>query len=290
MLHHPQLTLQCHRKMHSAPCEMSRGSATTDGRFAFITQNDSSKVYAYEMSTEKWEQLPSTPYANPGLIVCGSVLVAAGGQITNKVFAMNPSRPQWIQKHPPMNIARYSPAVVSTSDDNIIVIGGYIHPRMPTPVVELYKSSTRQWFQLKNLPEPLGELSATITSQNTLHVIGAKSSYSCALRTLQAASYPSPYSQTWKPLPPLPVTHSTAASLCGELLIIGGRQNSSPVDSIYQLVEREWVKIGVMFTGRLQPLVVCPIPHKMVIVGGWEVATGRLIKQTKTTEECIVIQ
>ncbi|CAI7991488.1 hypothetical protein GBAR_LOCUS763, partial [Geodia barretti] len=53
-----ELTVQCHRKK-TAPCEMTRGSATTDGTFAYFTPDDSTSVYQYGCSTEKWEELPS---------------------------------------------------------------------------------------------------------------------------------------------------------------------------------------------------------------------------------------
>ncbi|CAI8044999.1 Reticulocyte-binding protein 2 homolog a [Geodia barretti] len=74
-----KLTVQCHRKK-TAPCRMARGSSTTDGRFAYFTPRDSNSVYQYECSTEKWEELPSCPYHNSGLVIIDRELTAVGGE------------------------------------------------------------------------------------------------------------------------------------------------------------------------------------------------------------------
>ena len=40
--------------------------------------------------------------------------------------------------------------------------------------------------------------------------------------------------------------NSTAANLCGKLVIVGGAQDWSQVNSILQLVDGEWVRVGSM--------------------------------------------
>ena len=81
---------------------------------------------------------------------------------------------------------------------------------------------------------------------------------------------------SWKPLPPLPVTSSTTATLCGQLVLIGGSQDRSPVNSIHQLVDGQWVEIGSMTSGRGWCLVASTSPDKIIIVGG------------DSVEECVV--
>ena len=91
-----------------------------------------------------------------------------------------------------------------------------------------------------------------------------------------------PHPISWSFLPLLPVTWSTAATLCGQLVIIGGLQRRSPVNSIHQLVDGQWVKIGSMSSGRCGCLVVSPSPDKMMIVGGiWNI---------DSVDECVVMQ
>ena len=252
---------------------MYRGSATTDGGFAYFTPAGSTSVYQYEYSTEKWEELPACPCVNSGLVIIDRELTAVGGQdgsyrSTNKLYTLR--QREWVEKYPPMNTARDSPAVVSTSDGkHLIVIGGFGGGGYWTATVELFQVKSRRWHQLTDLPQPLSLPSATICGDQ-LNVIGRDANgYSCSLSSLPSRDQPitSPLTLSWKPLPHLPVEWSTAATLCGQLVLIGGYQGGSPVNSIHQLVGGEWVKIGSMAGGRYYCLVVSPSPDKIIIVG-----------------------
>ena len=281
----PQLTVQC-RSMKRAPCAMERGSATTDGRFAYFTPAGSTSLCQYECSTEKWEEFPACPHENSGLVIIDRELTAVGGRdgsyrSTNKLYTLR--QREWVEKYPPMNAAHSSPAVVSTSDgEHIIVIGG--SGGYWTATVELFQVKSRRWHQLTDLPQPLSLPSATICGDQ-LNVIGIFSNgYSCSLSSLPSRDQPitSPLTLSWKPLPHLPVEWSTAATLCGQLVFIGGYQGGSPVNSIHQLVGGEWVKIGSMAGVRGYCLVVSPSPDKIIIVGGILHTF-----MTDTVEECV---
>ena len=227
---------------------MYKGSAATDGRFVYITPLVSNSLYQYECSTEKWMQLPSCPYRNYGLAIIDSELTTVGGGVgaghcTNKLFTLRQGKWlrqwKWVEVYPPMNTARCYPAVVSTSDgDYRIAIGGYVSDGDRTATVELFQVKSRRWYKLTDLPQPLIRPSATICGDQ-LHVIGHdRNGYSCSLQSLPSNDRPitSPLTLSWKPLPPLPVKDSTAATLCGQLVLIGGSQDWSPVNSIHQLV------------------------------------------------------
>ena len=200
-------------------------------------------------------ELPSCPYKNSGLAIIDSELTTVGGmdgavRRTNKLFTLRQGK--WVEVYPPMKTARSSPAVVSTSDgDYLIAIGGYDSDGAATATVELIMQS-RRWYTLTDLPQPLLRPSATICGDQ-LHVIGDDGNgYSCSLQSLPSNDRPitSPLTLSWKPLPPLPVEDSTAATLCGQLVLIGGRQGRSPLNSIHQLVEGQWVEIGSITSGR----------------------------------------
>ena len=47
-----------------------------------------------------------------------------------------------------------------------------------------------------------------------------------------------------------------------------GQRGLSLVNSIYQLVDEEWIEISSMSRGRSLCLVVTPSPRKMMVVGG----------------------
>ena len=279
-----QLTVQCHRKKN-APCEMPRGSATTDHQFAYFTSFNSNSVYSYVWNTEQWNKLPSSPCRDCALVIIDGTLTTVGGfrsGLTNKLFTLR--QRQWVEGYPPMNTARSFPAVVSTSGgDYIIVIGGYGGGW--TGTVELFQVKTRRWYELTNIPQPLTFPSATICG-NQLHVIGYYNGYTCSIENLPSSDEPItsqslPHLISWTSLPRLPVIFSTAATLYGQLVIIGGLQGLSTVNSIHQLVDGQWVVIDSMSSNRRDCLVVSPSPDRMMIVGGgWP---------EDSIEECIVL-
>ena len=259
---------------------MARGSATTDHQFAYFTPDNSNLVYSYEWNTEQWNELPSCPYHNCALVIIDGTLTTVGGY-TNKLLTLR--QRQWVEGYPPMNTVRSHPAVVSTSGgDYIIVIGGYGGGGGWTGTVELFQVKTRRWYKLTNMPQPLTLPSATICG-NQLHVIGHDNGYSCSIPSSDEpiTSQSIPHLISWTSLPCLPVTYSTAATLYEQLVIIGGIQDGSKVNSIHQLVDGQWMKIGSMSSNREMCLVVSPSPDRMMIVGGWS--------ELDSVEECIVL-
>ena len=270
-----QLTVQCHQKKEEAPWDMRRGSAATDGRFVYIAPAGSTSPYQYECSTEEWMELPSCPYKDSGLAIIDSELTTVGGwdgadRYTNKLFTLRQGK--WVQVYPPMNTEHSDPAVVSTSDgDYLIAIGGDGFATGWTATVELFQVKSRRWYTLTDLPQPLLPLPSATICGDQLHVIGYYGEgYSCSLQSLRSNDRPitSPLTLSWKPLPPLPVHRSTAATLCGQLVLIGGSQGLSPPNSILQLVEGQWVEIGSMTRGRWLCLAVSLSPDRILIVGG----------------------
>ena len=265
---------------------MDRGSATTDGRFAYFTPDDSASAYRYEWRGEKWEELPVCPCCDSGLVIIDGKLTAVGGwdgsRYTNKLLTLRQRK--WVEKYPPMDTARSYPAVVNTSNgEYLYVIGGYVGDGW-TATVEIFQVKSKRWYQLTNLPELLPLPSATICGYQ-LNVIGTDANgYSCSLQAVPSGDLRITSSLTlcWKPLPPLPVRDSTAATLCGKLVLIGGRRGyGPPVNSIHQLVDGQWVEISSMATDKYRCLVVSPSNDKIIIVGGsW----------SNFVDECIVAQ
>ena len=294
----PQLTVRC-RRMKTAPCGMDRGSATTDHQFSYFTPSGSNSVYSYQWSTDKWEELPPCPNKDSGLVIINGQLTAVGGhdescRYTNKLFTFRQS--QWIEEYPPMNTARTNTTVVSSSDgEYIIVIGGYgggDDYSSLTATVELFQVSSRRWHQLKDLPQQLLLRSSATICGNQLHVIGRDcNGYSCSLQALLSSDRPItsqsiPHLISWRSLPRLPVEVSTAATLSGQLVIIGGGECwPRPVQTIHQLFNGQWVEIGSMSCDRSFCLAVSPSPDKMMIVGG----VGSGVTELDIVEECVVV-
>ena len=267
---------------------MSRGSVTSDGDFAYFMPHYSYSVYRYEWSTGKWYELPPCPYRYSALVVIDGTLTTVGGNDgshdTHKLLTLR--KTQWVEELPPMKAARSKGAVVSTSDgEYVCVIGGNRDGGGWTTAVELLHVRSRTWYKLTDLPRLLALPSATICD-NHIHVIGSDGNgFSCSLQDLVPATMSQLGFRTmsWSPLPPLPVTYSTAATLCGQLVIIGGIQDLSASNSIHQLVDGQWVEIGSMSGGRYWCSVASLPPDKMVIVGGW----SRFGVATDSVEECV---
>ena len=285
----PQLTVQCHKKK-TAPRGMGRGSATTDDQFAYFTPWNSNLVYRYQWSKKKWKKLPPSSYGDSGLVIIDGELTAVGGYDgshhthTNKLFSLRQG--QWVEHYTPMKTACSSPTVVSTSDGNYIVRIGGIIGGVWTATVELFHVRSRRWFGLTNLPQDLPFPSTTICG-NEVYVIGENGTgYSCSLQALLSNDQPI-ISQsmsrmiTWTPLPQLPVKKSTAATFCGHLVIVGGKQDVLYVNSIHQLLDGQWVEIGSMSSDREMCLIVSPSPDKMMIVSGYG---GK-----DSVEECVFV-
>ena len=268
--------------MQSAPFKIDKngGSSTTDGQYAYFTPwGGSATVHRYEWNTAKWDQLPPSPYINSGLVIIDGELTAVGGydgsRNINELVTSRGGR--WVKCYPPMNTVRSSPAVVSTSDGNYIFAIGGCGDRNAT-TIELFHTRTRKWYGLVYLPPPLPFPSATICG-NQLYVIGYNDGYSYSLEHLPSSDQPITSQSIscnveWTQLPQLPVTNTTAATLSGQLVLIGGQQANSihclinDAKSIHQLLDGKWEKIGSMSSGREKCLVVNSSPDKMMIVGG----------------------
>ena len=263
---------------------MLRGSATNDDQFVYCALANSTSVYRYELSAGKFEELASCPYGNAGLAIISGELTAVGGMDganrTNKLFTLR--KEEWVTEYPPMNIARSMATVVATPNgDCLFVIGG--SARYLVTSVELFCLKSRKWEILPDLPRSLSYQSATITG-DLLHVVGDDNGYSCYYKPLITSETPVPSHPTlfWKLLPHLPVTDPMAATLCGEVVVIGGREHGLLQSSVYQLLDREWVKIGSMNSCRNKCLVANSSPEKLLIIGG--------MGAQDTLEECSVTE
>ena len=254
----------------------------TDDQFAYFTPVSSNSVYRYQWNTEKWKTLPPSPFLNSGLVVIDGELTAVGGWAgsnftTNKLFTLREGR--WVEHYPPMNTARSDTAVVSISDGNLVfVIGGGSGDNDWTATVEIFDVRSKRWYELTYLPQNLSQPSATVCGSQ-LHVIGLfGDGYSCSLQTLLSSDTDISQSilntLTWEPLPELPVSESTVATLCGQLVTVGGERG------IHQLLDGQWVEIGSTSSVRGRCLIVTPSPDKMMIVGGWG---------GSSVEECVVV-
>lgn len=204
------------------------------------------------------------------LTVVGGVSVSPGSG--NKLYKLQQKR--WVDavEFPPLEVVRSFPAVIS-SDGYILVIGGQDRGQNSS-TVKIYEEKCNKWSDLQELPQALSRPSATLCNDK-LFVIGMDRGFSCSLHNLLSRTQYQPKCDIWKSLPNLPVTDSTAAILHAQLVLIGGispkQGKAYPVDSIYQLLDEGWVKIGTMKHPRVHCLVVQLSSTKLLILGGQKV-------------------
>ena len=225
-------------------------------------------IYQYQPDEDKWQEHSRCPHRDPGLAIIKELLTIIGGQgrsgKTNKLLSWRDGR--WEEVFSPMNTARSEPAVI-THDRYVIAVGGDGETS-----VELFTVSTNTWSTVTSLPQPLLDITATL-SCNILYAMdwhGRTFSISMSHWTKNTSREPPRPHPTWQPLPhDAPFQGSTLTTVCGEVMAVGGWRGGTTGD-VYQLRQREWVRIGCMHTARYWPIVAVlrVSGHSMLVVGG----------------------
>lgn len=229
----------------------------------------------YNVINGKWTELPECPSVNAALVCVDGSLVAVGGEtgavVSNKLFTLCGN--QWVEEYPPMNTPRSQCAVVSVTDSqfksNLVVIGG--RDTQPETFwndsVEFFNISSRCWYKLTSLPQPVLNPSATACGGKLYVISSTGDGYTCSLHDISNTQPPAA-NVAWLSLPRLPVTGATAANLRRQLVVVGGEAGGTAVGSVHQLVGEGWVEIGTTLVPRHECLIVCPSHEKAIVVGG----------------------
>ena len=253
---------------------MVRGGAVVHHNIVYCISYDSYTVYAYQPDEDEWQEHSHCPHRDnrTGLAIIKDLLTVIGGKEeeegrkTNKLLSWRDGR--WEEVFPPMNTARCNHAVLS-EDDYVIAVGGDGETS-----VELFTVSTNTWSTVTSLPQPLTNITATL-SCNILYAMdwdGRTFSISLSHWTKNTSREPPRPHPTWQPLPrDAPFRGSTLTTVCGEVMAVGGARGYTATGDVYQLRQREWVRIGCMHTARWLPIVSVPrVPgHSMLVVGGY---------------------
>ena len=276
---------------------MERGGAVVHHNIVYCISYDSYTVYAYQPDEDEWQEHSHCPHNWTGLAIIKDLLTVIGGleeeeeeeeegRKTNKLLSWRDGR--WEEVFPPMNTARWDHAVLS-EDDYVIAVGGDGETS-----VELFTVSTNTWSTVTSLPQPLSDITATL-SCNILYAMGRNGrtfSISMLHWTKNTSREPPRPHPTWQPLPHrAPVQWSTLTTVCGEVMAVGGRRGYTATGDVYQLRQREWVRIGCMDTARRYPIVaVLRVPgHSMLVVGGYSPSSPSSSPSLLTAVELAVL-
>ena len=287
------------REGEKAPCGMSRYcDAMVRGNVVYCRERTPSEdnIHAYHTTTSNWSLTPQCPvYRGFALAVINGTLTTVGGygvnfRSTNKLFSLTgvggDGEKSWREEFPPMPTKRYQVSTLCNGTA-LIVVGGEKGYGEDLKTVEVLNISSQQWYTATDLPQPLATSSITVCG-DCIYLLGGvdkdsnctQSVYSCLLATLlmsvesrlSRALNRSRSSATWTRVANLPVSHSTAVSLQGQLIAVGGKDsNDKSTTDIrrYDPSTNSWEVISHMATPRSRCLAAVLPDNQLMVVGGW---------------------
>ena len=236
-------------------------------------------VFKYDPDTDNWSCLPRYQYKWFAISIINSHLTLVGGcddswKPTNQLALYKPSSQHWTYSYHPMPTPRYDTTVVMY-DIWLLVAGGCdAGPSRELATVELLNTSTNQWLAASSLPTPCSLLtSATINNLGYI-VTTSKQVYRVSLPDIvsqtvdQSTASKSP--ALWRRLPDTPLELSTAISLSGYLIAVGGyHDNRTRTDiHLYQPESEQWTKVGDLPNARYYCSCVVLPSGELLVAGG----------------------
>ena len=270
---------------------MARGAAVSHGNVVYFNSYNSTAVYCYESQRQLWRQLPDCPSENSALVMADNKLTTIGGidqhgRPTNSLASLTGEGKdsKWVELFPRMPTARYGLAAVCRGR-NVIAAGGksdggrsYSYRIVTT--VEILDTQLRQWSSAASLPHPMHWASITVC-EDLLYLLGGLDQNSDRALSVLTSSITDLLHQqqetanqlrVWRQAADTPYYYSTAVSVGGQLLAIGGRdehsKNTSAV-AAYDPTSDSWQDMGHMATPRWHSLVAVLPSNQLIVAGGW---------------------
>ena len=285
------------------PIKLSEGRATIIADKVYYGGGDAYSdeyiVYCYDLSQDKWTNLPPLPVRWFGLGQVNGKLVTVGGekkanyQKTNEVYTYDERSRKWKQTVPPMPTARWSPGVLSLQ--SILVVAGGNTLSTYTEAVEIFKPDTSQWHRTDPLPTICLSLSL-VSIGSTCYALGGYQGPSLnqalyasvddllgnsvpANKTTHIGNSDIPCASAWKTLPSTPTYQPAAAVLVNNLLAIGGRQTSQggaymKEVYLYSPSTNSWIYISDLPAPRTLTAVVALSSTEILVIGGVSACHG----------------
>ena len=236
-------------------------------------------IQVFNMKTNEWSRLPRYRYVYFAMTVINHHLTLVGGsgvgrEVTNQLAVYEPSSQQWTFPYNPMPTPRYKPAVLMY-DIWLLVAGGCDASYTDLATVELFNTSTNQWLAASSLPTPCDLLTSAIVDNYGYLVTDSKKVFRVSLpdivsQTVNQSTRKSP--TLWCRLPDTPLSYSTAISLRGYLLVVGGsHDNHTRTDiHLYQPESEQWTKVGDLPNAREYCSCVVLPSGELLVAGGSE--------------------
>ena len=290
-----------------APEFMFRGSTAADANMAYFNCNISTKVHSYNSDTREWHRLPDAPYTDFTLVVVHHTLTMVGGMVCGMVggrisvtatdallsLMWDGRNKKWLPNLPTMPTKRYSAAAVCSGRCLIVAGGEDGSNRLAT--VEVLDTNTQQWSIASSLIHPFAMATMSICGER-LYMLGGQddrprfqesrldtcSVLSCSIPELLQScqpQHPTPRhtargnkSTIWRYVTDAPHYQSSCATLCGQLVTVGGTNEANMSTSAINVYTGRtdrwpWEAMEDMPTARSDALVAV-FNGKMMVVGG----------------------
>ena len=187
----------------------------------------------------------------------------------NTVVVYSTSQMSWKQPYPPMNTPRMLPAV-STYLQCLVVAGGRVGSWTDLATVEILdtSSSHSQWLSATGLPVRCSLMSAAIT-HGTLYLLGCTLYKKVLSVSLSALTQTDKSPTEWHTFTDTPLQYSTAITIHGSLLAVGGSHGGQRISGIhiYNQEKNKWNRVGDLPTER-QDCACCLLPSGEILVAG----------------------
>ena len=264
---------------------MVRGAAASHGNMAYFNPWNSTALYCYESQQQQWRRLPDCPSKNSALVIAEGRLTTVGGgeygRPTNSLASLTgeDKDSKWVELFPRMPTARYYLAAVCRGR-NVIAAGGSDGGNRSVSAVEILDTELRQWSSAASLPHPMYRASITVC-EDLLYLLGGvdqndhrtlsvlTSSITDLLHQQQeTANQPA----VWRRAADAPYYGSTAVSVGGQLLAIGGHDEHYKKTSAivgYDPTSDSWQDMGHMATPRYRTLVAVLPSNQLIAAGGY---------------------
>ena len=203
-----------------------------------------------------------------------------GSCTNNTILTFNEG--EWTERFPRMSTKRMAPAALCIGH-SLVVAGGCSEDL--TAPLEILNTRTLQWHTTAHLLINQNEVALNPTSMvacgGNLYVFEDNRTrvFTYSLSALLESSSQSSKEDTsssdkqngvsfWNRISDLPVSQSTAVTLCGQLLCAGGQDDKGDVDTIYQYdpATDNWTKLGKLLCPKTRPLVTTLSEDKLVVV------------------------
>ena len=236
-------------------------------------------IQVYNMDAGNWSCLPRYRYTRFAVTIINSYLTLVGGddglEATNQLVVYEPLSQHWTYPYHPMPTPRHSPAVLMY-DIWLLVAGGYDGNWTVLATVELFNMSTNQWLAASSLPTPCSSLTSAIVDNYGYLIMNSKQVFRVSLPDIlsqtvdQSTASKSP--ALWCRLPDTPLSCSTAISLHGYLLAVGGyHDNHTRTDiHLYQPESEQWTKVADLPNARKFCSCVVLPSGDLLVAGGWD--------------------